>query len=195
MKRYFKVVVEVWFQTFYVHVTRIALVWSPYNSIQGNRAFFRTWLLPFVESQLPVLYHLKCLFGVLSCSPRLLAWGSDGKTNWGIIITRARKGGQQQWILSPQSCNPFSLWPKHLHLLSSRPWSFMSDARGRHLPFRCLFPISLTPRQMKNKWAQLQLMGWIVSVSSFSLCKTSVCPANTLCLRCIWQGWTILTLL
>lgn len=55
----------------------------------------------------------------------------------------------------------------------------MSDVRGWHLPFLGLLPTGLAPCQINSKQAQLQLMGWIGSLSSFCLQKTSAHPANT----------------
>lgn len=120
-----------------------------------------------------VLYHLKCLFSVLSCSSWRLSWGRGGKTSWVIIITRGRKGGQQQQLissisqpLSPPGLNSFA--PP----LSSRAHSLMSHVRGWHLPFYRLLPTGPTLCQMNSKQAQLQLMGWIGSLQNIrSACK------------------------
>lgn len=99
------------------------------------RIFYLSSVTLFSERDQPsVLYRLKCLFSVLSCSTK-------GKTCRVILITRARKGGQRQQDLSHPSWSLFSLWPEaHLHLLSWKPQSLMSYVRGWHLPSNCLLP-------------------------------------------------------
>lgn len=102
---------------------------------EKHHIFYLSSVTLFSERDQPsVLYRLKCLFSVLSCSTK-------GKTCRVILITRARKGGQRQQDLSHPSWSLFSLWPEaHLHLLSWKPQSLMSYVRGWHLPSNCLLP-------------------------------------------------------
>lgn len=117
-------------------------------------------------NQPSVLYHLKCLFRVSSCSPWLPSWGSEGKTSWVIIITRTRKGGQRQWNLSHPShrhCDLNSFAPPLLPAPRPHVWCERMTP-----PFSVAFlHTSPTPHQMNSKQVQLQLMGWLGSLSAF----------------------------
>jgi len=95
-----------------------------FELIKGNITF--QWVCSEVRpdiscmNQLFVFYQFQSLFRILPCSPWHPSWNSGSKTSRVIIITKARKGGQQQWNLSRSSFSPHSLWPK-LIFTSSPP--------------------------------------------------------------------------
>lgn len=116
---------------------------------------------------LPVLYHLKCLFRVLSCSPWLLSWSNEGKTSWAIIITQTRKGGKKKEILSHPSC----CWCDLNSFAPPVLLDLMSHVRGWHLPFHSL--PRPDPHASSNE-RKLDLMDWIGSRPSYSFPMSSI---------------------
>lgn len=116
---------------------------------------------------LSVLYHLKCLFMVLSCSPWLLSWSNEGKTSWAIIITQTRKGGKKKEILSHPSC----CWCDLNSFAPPVLLDLMSHVRGWHLPFHSL--PRPDPHASSNE-RKLDLMDWIGSRPSYSFPMSSI---------------------
>lgn len=112
--------------------------------------------------------------------PRHIALGfyhEDEKTKQAQRLSSPRPGrvdsnigADRSHLAFPFRCDLNSFAPP----VPLDPQSIMSDVIGRHLPFRYLLPTSLAPRQMNSKHAQLQLMGWIGSLSS-SWVRENIC--------------------